>query len=117
MSVAKGERVPPEPLRLERVLHALGDPVRLGIVRQLARDGESSCAALDGGRAKSTMSHHFRVLREAGLVRTRGLGTTHLNTLSRAEVDATFPGLLAAVLGGSAGAVEDREGGVGSAAS
>ena len=85
-------------LRLETVLNALGDPVRLGIVRRLARDGECSCAALDGGRSKSTMSHHFRVLRQAGLVQTRGQGTTHLNTLSRSAIDAAFPGLLSAVL-------------------
>ena len=96
--MAKGVGEPARPLRLDRVLHALGDPVRLGIVRQLARDGESSCAALDGGRPKSTMSHHFRVLRDAGLVQTRGQGTTHLNALSRAALDAAFPGLLAAVL-------------------
>ncbi len=87
-----------EVLRLETVLNALGDPVRLGIVRQLARDGECSCAALDGGRSKSTMSHHFRVLRQAGLVRMRGQGTTHLNSLCRSAVDARFPGLLAAIL-------------------
>ncbi len=74
MPEPEGRPVAPQPLRLERLLHALGDPVRLGIVRQLARDGESSCAALDGGRSKSTMSHHFRVLREAGLVETRNVG-------------------------------------------
>lgn len=104
MPGAKRESVPAQPLRLERVLHALGDPVRLGIVRQLARDGDSSCASLDGGRPKSTMSHHFRVLREAGLVQTRHHGTTHINALSRASLDTAFPGLLAAVLNGSDGA-------------
>ena len=87
-----------EGLRLERILHALGDPVRLGIVRQLAREGDSSCAALNGGRAKSTMSHHFAVLRAAGLVQTRHQGVTHMNALCRAAVDAAFPGLLAAVI-------------------
>ena len=97
--MAKGH-TPSQSLRLEGILHALGDSVRLGIVRQLARQGECSCAALDGGRPKSTMSHHFRVLREAGLVETRIQGTTHVNALSRASVDAAFPGLLVAVLGG-----------------
>ena len=92
------EQVPPDPLRLEKVLQALGDPVRLGIVRHLAREGESSCAALDGGRPKSTMSHHFKVLREAGLVRTRHQGVTHMNALCRAAVDAAFPGLLDVVI-------------------
>ena len=98
--MAKEQR-PDEPLRLEKVLQALGDPVRLAIVRRLAREGECSCAALDGGRPKSSMSHHFKVLREAGLLRTRGQGTTHMNALCRAEVEAAFPGLLAAVTRGA----------------
>lgn len=84
---------------IEHLLHALSDPVRLDIVRQLARDGEASCAALDGGRPKSSMSHHFRVLRSAGLVHTRIAGVQHMNTLRREEVDKRFPGLLDAVLG------------------
>lgn len=84
---------------IEHLLHALSDPVRLDIVRQLARDGEASCAALDGGRPKSSMSHHFRVLRSAGLVHTRIAGVQHMNTLRREEVDMRFPGLLRAVLG------------------
>ncbi|WP_060978838.1 MULTISPECIES: ArsR/SmtB family transcription factor, partial [Pseudomonadota] len=84
---------------IEHLLHALSDPVRLDIVRQLARDGEASCAALDGGRPKSSMSHHFRVLRSAGLVHTRIAGVQHMNTLRREEVDKRFPGLLRAVLG------------------
>ena len=85
-------------LRLEKVLHALSDPVRLGIVLQLSHDGESSCAALDGGRPKSTMSHQFRVLREAGLVHTRNQGVTHMNSLCREALDAAFPGLLDIIL-------------------
>lgn len=83
---------------LERVLHALSDPVRLDIVRRLAAVEEASCGELDGGRPKSSMSHHFRVLRDAGLVRTQSIGTTHMNALRRAEIDSRFPGLLAAVL-------------------
>ncbi|PXW73322.1 ArsR family transcriptional regulator [Blastomonas natatoria] len=83
---------------IEHLLHALSDPVRLDIVRQLARNGEASCAALDGGRPKSSMSHHFRVLRSAGLVHTRIAGVQHMNTLRREEVDKRFPGLLGAVL-------------------
>ena len=83
---------------VEHALHALSDPVRLEIVRQLDREGEASCAALDGGRPKSSMSHHFRVLRAAGLVHTRIAGVQHMNTLRRDEMDARFPGLLAAVL-------------------
>lgn len=84
---------------IEHALHALSDPVRLHIIRQLDREIEASCAALDGGRPKSSMSHHFRVLRAAGLVHTRIAGVQHMNTLRREEVDKRFPGLLDAVLG------------------
>jgi DNA-binding transcriptional ArsR family regulator len=87
-------------MKLETVLHALSDSLRLAIVRQLAADGVASCAALDGGRPKSTMSHHFRVLREAGVVRTRTEGVTHINELRWADLDDRFPGLMAAVLTG-----------------
>ena len=83
---------------LERVFHALSDPARLEIVRHLARVEEATCGELEFGRPKSSMSHHFRILREAGLVHTRAAGTTHLNALRSAELDVRFPGLLAAVL-------------------
>lgn len=83
---------------LERVLYALSDSIRLGIVRHLAQRGPATCGELDGGRPKSTVSHHFKVLREAGLVLTESTGTTHMNTLRRADIDARFPGLLAALL-------------------
>jgi DNA-binding transcriptional ArsR family regulator len=85
-------------LLIERVLYALSDSIRLGIVRQLAQGGPATCGELDGGRPKSTVSHHFKVLREAGLVRTESNGTTHINTLRRADIDARFPGLLMAIL-------------------
>lgn len=88
----------PEDFALERVLYALSDPVRLSIVRQLAEDGEASCSALDRGRPKSSVSHHFRVLRDSGLVWTRNDGVTHMNALRREELEERFPGLLAAVL-------------------
>ena len=87
-----------EDLVLERLFHALSDPVRLDIVRTLAKVTEASCSELDGGRPKSSMSHHFRVLREAGLVHTSHMGTTHINSLRRAELDARWPGLLASIL-------------------
>ncbi len=83
---------------LERVLYALSDPVRLDIVRRLGQLGEASCGELDGGRPKSSVSHHFRVLRDAGLVFTKNVGTTHINTLRSGELQARFPGLLDAIL-------------------
>jgi DNA-binding transcriptional ArsR family regulator len=97
-----------EEVALEHVFQALSDPVRLEIVRQLALVPEASCNALSAGRPKSSMSHHFRVLREAGLVRTRTQGTAHANVLRQAELDTRFPGLIAALLG--AMAAEHRTG-------
>ncbi len=83
---------------LERVLYALSDSIRLDIVRHLARVDAAACGDLDGGRPKSTVSHHFKVLREAGLVYTENAGTTHMNTLRRADIESRFPGLLDAIL-------------------
>ena len=85
-------------LALERVLYALSDSIRLDIVRHLARVEAATCGELDGGRPKSTVSHHFKVLREAGLVLTETTGTSHMNTLRRTDIDSRFPGLLTAIL-------------------
>jgi DNA-binding transcriptional ArsR family regulator len=85
-------------ISLASVLYALGDPVRLKIVRRLAEVGELSCAELECAIARSTMSHHFKILRESGVVRTRKEGTQHFNGLRRAELDQRFPGLLTAIL-------------------
>ncbi len=87
-------------LRLEAVLYALSDPVRLHIVRSLARRGELACFAAVAGLdiAKSTQSHHYRILREAGVIAQRKEGVCFISTLRKAELDARFPGLLDAVL-------------------
>jgi DNA-binding transcriptional ArsR family regulator len=83
---------------LEDVLHALSDPVRLRIVATLAESGELACGGVDVPVTKSTCTHHFRVLREAGIIRQRQVGTTRLNELRRAELDSSFPGLLDTIL-------------------
>lgn len=88
----------PADFTLDRLLYALSDPVRIGIVRHLAGVAEASCGELDGGRPKSSVSHHFRVLREAGLVHTRNVGTTHMNSLRSEALEQRFPGLLSAIL-------------------
>src|SRR6059058_4431264 len=86
-------------LELAAVLHALSDPVRLKIVAALASsDGEHTCGSFDLPVTKSTCTHHFRVLREAGVIRQRLEGTTKLNSLRREDLDARFPGLVDAVL-------------------
>jgi DNA-binding transcriptional ArsR family regulator len=87
-------------LELHAVLHALSDPVRLDLVRVLDVQGEQTCGALPAPVSKSTLSHHFRVLREAGVTRTTPHGTRKLIALRRADLDARFPGLLDAVLRG-----------------
>lgn len=88
----------PEEIALEDVFHALSDPFRLEVVRRLAVEGEASCQALEGDRPKSSVSHHFRVLREAGLIRTRNEGVTRMNALRRDDIEQRFPGLLACVV-------------------
>jgi DNA-binding transcriptional ArsR family regulator len=86
-------------LRLVEVLHALSDPVRLQMVRSLDRaDGALACVDLALPVTKSTASHHFKVLREAGVVRCREEGTRRYYTLRRQDLDARFPGLIDAVL-------------------
>lgn len=88
-------------LELGSVLHALSDPMRLRIVAKLAVGEERSCKSIELPVVKSTCTHHFRVLREAGVIRQRQEGTSRLNSLRREDLDARFPGLLDAVLGAS----------------
>ena len=86
-------------LELPAILHALSDPHRLEIVRTLAEDTEPRpCGTLTLGLSKSTMTHHFRILREAGVVEQQREGTRKLTSLRRDDLDARFPGLLDAVL-------------------
>lgn len=91
-----------EDITLEGVLGALADPMRLRILRKLLaeRDRSLSCsqAAPCADMAKSTLSHHFRILREAGLVRTTRQGVENLNIVRLAEVNERFPGLLKTIL-------------------
>jgi DNA-binding transcriptional ArsR family regulator len=84
-------------IELADLLQALSDPTRLEIVRALDAEGERQCGSFDLGLTKATRSHHFKVLREAGLTFTRVEGTARYVTLRRAEIDAKFPGLLDAV--------------------
>jgi DNA-binding transcriptional ArsR family regulator len=86
---------------LPDVLHALSDPVRLQIVRALADREEQSCSSVEASVSKSTLSHHFKVLREAGVTHTRVNGTHRLVSLRRDELDTRFPGVLGSVLDAS----------------
>lgn len=84
---------------LHAVLSALADPVRLEMVRRLHREQRPlACAELYEGITKATASHHFKVLREAGITRREDLGSTARQSLLVDEVSAAYPGLLESVL-------------------
>jgi DNA-binding transcriptional ArsR family regulator len=87
---------------LSTVLHALSDPIRLQIVKTLGCKGEQCCGACAEALAdnipKPTLSHHFKVLREAGIIAVRLEGTQRCISLRCHELNARFPGLLPAVL-------------------
>lgn len=87
-------------LRLESVLYALADPVRLEIVRRMASGGcPLNCStAAPSHLPKSTQSHHFQILREAGLISSERRGTEVVNTLRLDEIEARFPGVVGAIL-------------------
>jgi DNA-binding transcriptional ArsR family regulator len=85
-------------LSLPVVLHALSDPVRLKIVVELRDGDEVSCGCLDVPVSKSTLSHHLKVLRDAGLTQTRVVGVQRFVSLRTDDVEARFPGLLTCVL-------------------
>ena len=89
-------------LEMASVLHALSDPQRLSIVRSLAEDPPAALRIVRPLRAtKSTLTHHFRVLREAGVIAQREEGTARLNSLRREDLDERFPGLLDAIRPGA----------------
>lgn len=88
-----------EEIRLEGVLHALSDPVRVRIVRALADSRTGlTCSAVWLPVSKSTSTHHYRVLREAGLIEQSYRGTSKLNSLRGEDLEALFPGLLECLL-------------------
>ncbi|UXX96663.1 metalloregulator ArsR/SmtB family transcription factor [Streptomyces sp. AD2-2] len=85
-------------IQLTDVFHALSDPTRLAIVRGLGDQQEQSCSGLNIPMAKSTLSHHLKVLRDAGVTRTRVEGTHRLMSLRSEDLEARFPGLLKIVM-------------------
>ncbi|PDP88569.1 transcriptional regulator [Glycomyces fuscus] len=102
------EHPPAEEIRVEAVMHALADPVRLRIVRELARGHDDmACIAFELPVSKSTSTHHFRVLREAGLIRQYYEGTSRMSCLREEDLQARMPGLLEAVLRAARIAEED----------
>lgn len=94
---------PASDIALEGILHALSDPVRVAIFTSIAgADGAQTCSAFsevnDRPIPKSSLSQHFKVLREAGLIRSERHGVEMHNTSRCAEIEARFPGLLPAII-------------------
>ncbi|MFP5214087.1 MAG: ArsR/SmtB family transcription factor [Acidobacteriota bacterium] len=92
------EQPPREEIVLSRVLHALSDPVRLEIVLKLAGAGRIACGCFGLDMPKSTLSHHFKVLRISGVLATTREGKEWINSLRREDLEARFPGVLDSVI-------------------
>jgi len=88
-----------EDITVEAILHALSDPVRVAIYVDIAgQDCSHNCSAFltvsERAVPKSTLSQHFRILREAGLIRGERRGVEMHNSSRCAEIEARFPSLL-----------------------
>jgi DNA-binding transcriptional ArsR family regulator len=93
-----------EDITVEGILHALSDPTRVEIFAKIADSGcSATCSSflMVGEKAvpKSTLSQHFKALRDAGLVRSERVGVEMRNTSRCTEIDTRFPGLLPAIIG------------------
>jgi DNA-binding transcriptional ArsR family regulator len=92
-----------EDVTVESILHALADPTRVAIFANIvastsAQSCTTSCATIDASIPKSTLSQHFKILREGGLIRSERRGVEMLNTSRCTEIEARFPGLLPAIV-------------------
>lgn len=87
-----------EQIQLANILAALGNPLRLRIMRVMADGGEYACGAIVEGVPKSNLTHHYRVLRDAGIIWQRPSGRETLQSLRREDLDARYPGLLDSLL-------------------
>ncbi|MFJ4208705.1 ArsR/SmtB family transcription factor [Paenarthrobacter sp. NPDC089675] len=87
-----------ENVQILDVLKALGDRTRLVLVAHLANSAEKACGTFPVDVTPSTLSHHFKILREAGIIHQREVGRQRMTSLRRDELDTRFPGLLGSVL-------------------
>ena len=99
----------PEDFTVLDILHALSDPTRMTVVLTLRASPARACGTFPVDVAPSTLTHHFRVLREAGIIRQREDGNRRWTTLRGVDLEARFPGLLDAIVtayeGGRPGAL------------
>jgi DNA-binding transcriptional ArsR family regulator len=91
-----------EEVPVEAILHALSDPVRVAIYADIVKGCSENCSTFltvgDREIPKSTLSHHFKILREAGLIRSERKGVEMFNTSRCGEVDSVYPGLIASIV-------------------
>ena len=88
----------PREIELADVMYALSDPTRLEIVKKLSDGRPKTCGELNADRPKSSMSHHFKILRGAGVIETRVEGKEHFNALRMRDLEKRFPRLLRTIL-------------------
>jgi len=102
-----------EDITVEGILHALSDPVRAAIYAELAISSGATCSNFlkisDRDIPKSTLSQHFRALREAGLIRSERHGVEMRNTTRCEEIDQRFPGLIVAIMKAHQAQAAERE--------
>jgi DNA-binding transcriptional ArsR family regulator len=94
-----GPTTEPKKVPLSAVFSALSDPARLKIIKILLEKKEAPCGDCNMPVSKSTLSHHYKVLRQVGWVKTRAEGTRQFNSLRMDEINERFPGLLALIEG------------------
>jgi DNA-binding transcriptional ArsR family regulator len=92
-----------EDVSVEAILHALSDPIRVAIFAEIvgsecSRNCSTFLKVSEKEIPKSTLSQHFKALREAGLIRGERRGVEMHNTSRCAEIDQRFPGLIAAIV-------------------
>lgn len=85
-------------LNLSAVLDALGDPIRLNIIKNISDQGETTCACCNIDLEKSALSHHFKVLRESGLINVRLEGVQRFLSIRTDDLNDRFPGLIDVIL-------------------
>ncbi|MMZ61439.1 Arsenical resistance operon repressor [compost metagenome] len=82
-------------LNLTTVFNALGDPIRMKIAHCLASSGEKNCSAFEVGHiSKSTLSHHIKILREAGVIQPRIEGKQHYYSIRKEDLNHRFPAIV-----------------------
>lgn len=90
-----------EAITLTGIMYALSDSIRLQIVTKLADEIENGASEFKSICKPPTLAYHFRILREAGITRTRIEGRNHFISLRRDDLNERFPGLLDSVLNAS----------------